>query len=52
MYHSSFEKDFNEISKALPDLERVVARIHANSCKVRDFLRVLAVNICLVFYRC
>lgn len=42
MYHSSFEKDFNEISKALPDLERVVARIHANSCKVRDFLRVLA----------
>ncbi|KAG9034241.1 DNA mismatch repair protein msh6 [Tulasnella sp. JGI-2019a] len=33
--------DFNSLAKGLPDLERIVSRIHAGSCKVTDFLKVL-----------
>ncbi|KAG8888505.1 DNA mismatch repair protein msh6 [Tulasnella sp. 332] len=32
---------FNNLAKGLPDLERIVSRIHAGSCKVVDFLKVL-----------
>ncbi|KAJ7184166.1 hypothetical protein C8R46DRAFT_1063114 [Mycena filopes] len=42
MNHPDFEKDFMEIAKGLPDLERIVSRIHAKNCTIRDFLRVLA----------
>ncbi|KAJ7043296.1 muts domain V-domain-containing protein [Mycena alexandri] len=42
MNHPTFEKDFMEIAKGLPDLERIVSRIHAKNCTIRDFLRVLA----------
>ena len=42
--HPTFESAFAEIAKGLPDLERVVSRIHARSCKVKDFLKVLAVR--------
>ncbi|KAK0489289.1 muts domain V-domain-containing protein [Armillaria novae-zelandiae] len=41
MDHPTFEQEFTEIAKGLPDLERIVSRIHAKSCKVRDFLKVL-----------
>ncbi|CAK5264723.1 unnamed protein product [Mycena citricolor] len=34
-----FEKDFMEIAKGLPDLERIVSRIHAKNCTIRDFLK-------------
>jgi len=56
MYHSSldavddlmdnptFEDDFTSLAKGLPDLERLVARIHAGSCKPKDFLKLLAVS--------
>ncbi|THV02566.1 DNA mismatch repair protein Msh6 [Dendrothele bispora CBS 962.96] len=37
----TFEGAFAEIAKGLPDLERVVSRIHAKNCSVRDFLKVL-----------
>jgi DNA mismatch repair protein MSH6 len=43
--HSTFEADFADIAKGLPDLERIVSRIHANNCKVKDFLKVLAVSL-------
>ena len=33
-----------EIAKGLPDLERIVSRIHAKNCKIKDFLKVLAVS--------
>ncbi|KXN86517.1 DNA mismatch repair protein msh6 [Leucoagaricus sp. SymC.cos] len=42
MDHPTFEADFAEIAKGLPDLERIVSRVHAKSCKVKDFLKVLA----------
>ncbi|KAK7056522.1 DNA mismatch repair protein msh6 [Paramarasmius palmivorus] len=42
MNHATFESKFTEIAKGLPDLERVVSRIHAKNCKVKDFLKVLA----------
>ncbi|KAF8889581.1 DNA mismatch repair protein msh6 [Infundibulicybe gibba] len=42
MSHPTFEGEFNDVAKGLPDLERIVSRIHANNCRVRDFLKVLA----------
>ncbi|KAI4525062.1 DNA mismatch repair protein Msh6 [Schizophyllum commune Loenen D] len=39
--HPSFESQFADVAKGLPDLERIVARIHAKSCKIKDFLKVL-----------
>ncbi|KDQ32081.1 hypothetical protein PLEOSDRAFT_1100597 [Pleurotus ostreatus PC15] len=41
MENPAFEEDFLKIAKGLPDLERAVSRIHAKSCKVKDFLKVL-----------
>lgn len=41
----SFEDGFTSLAKGLPDLERLVARIHAGSCKPKDFLKVLAVSV-------
>ncbi|KAH9848373.1 DNA mismatch repair protein Msh6 [Lenzites betulinus] len=39
--HPMFETDFTSIAKGLPDLERIVSRIHAKNCKVKDFIKVL-----------
>ncbi|KAJ3753736.1 muts domain V-domain-containing protein [Lentinula raphanica] len=39
--HPTFESAFTGTAKGLPDLERVVSRIHARNCKVKDFLKVL-----------
>ena len=44
MDHPTFEADFVDVAKGLPDLERIVSRIHAKSCKVKDFLAVLTVG--------
>jgi DNA mismatch repair protein MSH6 len=44
MNHPTFEGDFMEVAKGLPDLERIVSRIHAKNCKVKDFLKVLKVR--------
>ncbi|KAJ7756787.1 muts domain V-domain-containing protein [Mycena maculata] len=41
MNHPTFENDFMQIAKGLPDLERIVSRIHAKNCTIRDFLKVL-----------
>ncbi|KAG5654432.1 hypothetical protein H0H81_002621 [Sphagnurus paluster] len=38
----TFEAEFADLAKGLPDLERIVSRIHAKNCKVRDFIKVLA----------
>lgn len=46
--HPTFEQEFTQIAKGLPDLERIVSRIHAKNCKVKDFLKVLTVS-CLSF---
>ncbi|KAG6861406.1 hypothetical protein C0995_000535 [Termitomyces sp. Mi166 len=40
--HPTFEADFTELAKGMPDLERIVSRIHAKNCKIKDFLKVLA----------
>lgn len=42
--HPTFESTFTEVAKGVPDLERIVSRIHAKTCKVRDFLKVLKVE--------
>ncbi|EKM57980.1 uncharacterized protein PHACADRAFT_116507 [Phanerochaete carnosa HHB-10118-sp] len=39
--HPTFEAEFNEVAKGLGDLERIVSRVHAKNCKVKDFLKVL-----------
>ena len=43
--HPTFEAEFTELVKGLPDLERIVSRIHAKNCKVKDFLKVLSVRL-------
>ncbi|KAI0760099.1 DNA mismatch repair protein Msh6 [Fomes fomentarius] len=40
--HPTFEQQFASVAKGLPDLERIVSRIHAKNCKVKDFLKVLS----------
>ncbi|KAH7886999.1 muts domain V-domain-containing protein [Phlebopus sp. FC_14] len=40
--HGTFEAAFTDLAKGLPDLERIVSRIHANNCKVKDFVKVLS----------
>ncbi|KIJ23388.1 hypothetical protein M422DRAFT_56852 [Sphaerobolus stellatus SS14] len=37
----TFEAEFAKLAKGLPDLERTVSRIHAKSCKVKEFLKVI-----------
>ena len=44
MNHPTFEATFTSIAKGLPDLERVVARIHAKNCRIKEFLKVLGVS--------
>jgi DNA mismatch repair protein MSH6 len=44
MKHPTFEEGFMDLAKGLPDLERLVSRIHAKNCKVKDFLKALAVR--------
>ena len=44
--HPTFESEFTNVAKGLPDLERIVSRIHAKNCRVKDFLKVL--EVCFV----
>jgi hypothetical protein len=46
--HPTFEADFSKLAKGLPDLERIVSRIHAKNCKVKEFLKVLEVRLLVV----
>jgi hypothetical protein len=43
MNHPTFEADFAQVVKSLPDLERIVSRVHAKSCKIKDFLKLMTV---------
>jgi DNA mismatch repair protein MSH6 len=40
----AFEEEFTALTKGLPDLERIVSRIHAKNCKIKDFLHALNVS--------
>ena len=42
--YPTFEQEFTQIAKGLPDLERIASCINTKNCKVRDFLKVLAVR--------
>ena len=44
MNNPAFEEEFTALAKGLPDLERIVSRIHAKSCKIKDFLHALNVS--------
>jgi DNA mismatch repair protein MSH6 len=46
MHHETFEADFMGVVKGMPDLERIVSRIHAGTCKIKDFLKVL--DVCAI----
>ena len=46
--HPAFKAEFSEVAKGLGDLERVVSRIHAKNCKVKDFLKALDVRTRLI----
>ena len=50
MNQSAFGDTFASIAKGLPDLERVVARIHAKNCRVKDFIKVLGVSLRFMKY--
>jgi DNA mismatch repair protein MSH6 len=50
MDHPTFESEFTEVAKGLPDLERIVSRIHAKNCKVKDFIKVLNVSELLYLF--
>ncbi|KJA23091.1 hypothetical protein HYPSUDRAFT_40213 [Hypholoma sublateritium FD-334 SS-4] len=39
--HPTFEATFAEVAKGLPDLERLVSRVHAKTCSVKNFLGLL-----------
>ncbi|KAF9051391.1 muts domain V-domain-containing protein [Panaeolus papilionaceus] len=39
--HPTFEQTFTSVARGIPDLERLVSRIHAKNCRVKDFLKVL-----------
>ncbi|WVF66380.1 hypothetical protein IAT40_001120 [Kwoniella sp. CBS 6097] len=41
MSHPEFIGDFTQLCKGLPDLERLISRIHANGVKQKDFLSVV-----------
>nr|GAT55477.1 DNA mismatch repair protein 6 [Mycena chlorophos] len=41
MNHPEFESEFMDLAKGIPDLERIVSRIHAKNCTIKDFLKVL-----------
>lgn len=45
MNHPTFLGDFKKLSRGLPDLERLISRIHASNCKVDEFMRVLDVSL-------
>jgi len=44
MNNPAFEEEFTALVKGLPDLERIVSRIHAKNCKIKDFLHALNVS--------
>ena len=44
MDNPAFEEEFTVLAKGLPDLERIVSRIHAKNCKIKDFLHALNVS--------
>jgi DNA mismatch repair protein MSH6 len=41
MDNPHFDETFSKVVKGLPDLERIIARVHAKSCAVKDFLKLL-----------
>ncbi|KAJ9104934.1 hypothetical protein QFC19_003729 [Naganishia cerealis] len=42
MNHPTFSERFHKIAKDIPDLERLISRIHAGRCKQSDFLKVMS----------
>jgi DNA mismatch repair protein MSH6 len=42
MNHPTFSERFHKIAKNIPDLERLISRIHAGRCKQSDFLKVMS----------
>lgn len=42
MAHPETESKFTKLVSGIPDLERIVSRVHAKSCHVKDFLKVLS----------
>ncbi|KAK4705468.1 DNA mismatch repair protein MSH6, partial [Phenoliferia sp. Uapishka_3] len=40
--NQTFGAVFDKMSKKLPDLERLLSRIHAKSCKKQEFIKVIA----------
>ncbi|KAL7425166.1 DNA mismatch repair protein msh6 [Cryptotrichosporon argae] len=41
MHHPTFSGHFTQLCKGIPDLERLISRIHAGSLKQGDFLKVV-----------
>ena len=48
MNRSTSGDTFTSIAKGLPDLERVIARIYAKNCRIKDFVKVLGVSQCFM----
>ncbi|KAF8761085.1 DNA mismatch repair [Rhizoctonia solani] len=41
-FSPEIETSFSKIVSGIPDLERIVSRVHAKSCSIKDFLKVLS----------
>ncbi len=41
MQYPTFAETFAKIARSVPDLERIISRIHAGRCKQADFLKVV-----------
>jgi len=52
MRHETFESDFVGLVKGMPDLERIVSRVHAGTCKIKDFLKILDVSGAILYANC
>ncbi|EUC65440.1 DNA mismatch repair protein MSH6, partial [Rhizoctonia solani AG-3 Rhs1AP] len=39
--HPEVEASFSKFVSGIPDLKRIVSRVHAKSCSIKDFLKVL-----------
>lgn len=43
MNHPDFEAYFEQALKGIPDLDRVLSRIHAKTCKVKDLYVLVSI---------
>lgn len=41
MEHTSISETFSKVCRNMPDMERIISRVHAGKCKQADFLKLV-----------